>query len=893
MSIIDKTIRWLNGYRPEEKEDTGTPSIKQIFNQKREELEDAIEKFWHDDSVVKTHQAYQAMLGIPRFSHLLPYAGYIDNASLFVLDEGGIDDSGEGILNLGFTIEIQPQTGSDNNMEKVLQSIFLQAPPETGISVQLYASPDIMPRMIQKNRNILTDAYFDIKKEPWERRNKNIYRRAAGSRAEFYKKGGFKSLLGEGRNYLLKDFRLIISVVMPDNYRSEEEIKKAIEFRESVMSSLRSAHFPGVIWNQDDLLNWVSDWLRHERVLEPGNMVYKNYDPLMSLRDQFSSSGGLAKIQSDSIEMLASDSELVTMTVKEFPKNWKLSDMGNMIGDYFQGSLSYSCPFLITMLASTKRHEEFKMSANIKAADKKNKASSQAGRLNPSLAQEAQEWEFAQKVLEDGATMVDMAVKVTLITKREQSRRATTDASAIWSNKGFTIVPDLFLQALSFKATIPMGLTRPVMQDMNKMGHFGRKFSTNAVALSPMIAEWKGTANNTLTLFGRRGQIMGFDLYDNNAGNMNFAVVAASGAGKSFWLNEIALCYLGVGGKVWIIDVGRSYEKLCSVLGGDFIEFTEDANICINPFTSVHNIDEDMEMLKPLISYMMTQGNGSLDGVDMSNLEQAVKAAFRKFGQNCTMTNVRDELLDMCKDEGVCPIRDMATMLYPWTKDGMYGKYFEGPATIDFKNDFTVLELEELKSKKTLQAVVLMLLMYRITDEMYVQSRDRKKVCIIDEAWDLMGGGSTAEFIEGGYRRARKYNGAFGTATQSIEDYYKNPGATAALNNADWLFLLRQKKESIERLEKEGRMAMDAWQKRVLLNITTEQGLYSEVFVSSPVGSGVGRLLVDPFSKILYSSKAEDFQAVKKFESMGFDTADAIDQVLKARGHNADTYTRS
>ena len=145
-------------------------------------------------------------------------------------------------------------------------------------------------------------------------------------------------------------------------------------------------------------------------------------------------------------------------------------------------------------------------------------------------------------------------------------------------------------------------------------------------------------------------------------------------------------------------------------------------------------------------------------------------------------------------------------MLHPYTRDGTYGKYFDAQATIDFSSDFIVLELEELKAKKDLQTVVLLIMMYRITREMYF-SRDRKKIVIIDEAWDLLSGGATAEFIEAGYRRARKYKGAFMSATQGVDDYYRNPAAKAALDNSDWMFLLRQKPESIEMMDKLGQGA--------------------------------------------------------------------------------------
>ena len=161
--------------------------------------------------------------------------------------------------------------------------------------------------------------------------------------------------------------------------------------------------------------------------------------------------------------------------------------------------------------------------------------------------------------------------------------------------------------------------------------------------------------------------------------------------------------------------------------------------------------------------------------------------------------------------------------------------------------------------------------------------RSKRKLVIIDEAWDLMGSGSSANFIEAGYRRARKYGGAFGTITQSVEDYYKNEATKAAITNADWLFLLRQKPESIERLGKEGKLHVDEGMKRQLSSVATEHGYYSEIFVHGPMGSGVGRLILDPFSMLLYSTRAEDFQAIKALMDQGLDVTDAVETIIEGR----------
>lgn len=64
-------------------------------------------------------------------------------------------------------------------------------------------------------------------------------------------------------------------------------------------------------------------------------------------------------------------------------------------------------------------------------------------------------------------------------------------------------------------------------------------------------------------------------------------VVGRSGAGKSVFMQELMSSTLGLGGRVFILDVGRSFEKTCHMLGGQFIEFSIDKDVCLNPFSGI------------------------------------------------------------------------------------------------------------------------------------------------------------------------------------------------------------------------------------------------------------------------------------------------------------------
>lgn len=842
------------------------------------------ERFAPADAVPRS--LLQQISTIPRLTGILPYLGWMPDERLFVLDEGSFNGKGEQCL--GFCIETMPQTGANEEMERVLASMFMSCPPGTGIQISLYATPHILP-VLQKQANMLPvdkDRRID-----GNRRNSNIFRVLGRRRIDHYLKGVGESLFSH-HVYLLRDYRCVIAITTPYSPSKTAEIEEAIRIRESVHATLRSAHLPGWDWDPDALLNFVADFFDHGRVFGRSADNPLEYDETTPLRNQLSNHEIASAVADSFIKFRKAgcdETVLQCFSVRQYPKYYRLGGMGALIGDYYQMALAIPCPFLITMGAIILDYESARTKAQVKAARATQAAGSYMAHFQPDLQDRKRDWDMVLRAFDNGRNVVQMYHQIVLISRLEDVARSEHAVRAVWRARGFDLAKDVYLQHQALVAAMPCTLTQALQKDLRMFGRAGTKTADNAVMTSPLIAEWKGTETPVLTLFGRRGQIITFDLFDNKGGNYNFAVAALSGSGKSVFVNEMAFRYLGTGTKVWIIDVGRSYRNLCELLDGEFIEFSDERSntICLNPFSMVVDINNDMEMLLPLVAQMASPRE-PLDNYSYAALAAAIKRVWDAKGTSATISDVYDLLKTGRLSEDGEHERDLlrlATALEPYTRHGVYASYFEGEANIQFHKSFVVLELEELKSKKDLQAVVMQLMMYRITQEMYLD-RSTRKLVIIDEAWDLMGSGSSASFIEAGYRRARKYGGAFGTITQSVEDYYKNEATKAAIQNADWLFLLRQKPESIDRLGKEGKLHVDEWMKRQLSSVSTEHGYYSEIFVHGPMGSGVGRLILDPFSMLLYSTRAEDFQAIKTLTDQGMSVAQAIETILKRReGH--------
>jgi conjugal transfer ATP-binding protein TraC len=203
-----------------------------------------------------------------------------------------------------------------------------------------------------------------------------------------------------------------------------------------------------------------------------------------------------------------------------------------------------------------------------------------------------------------------------------------------------------------------------------------------------------------------------------------------------------------------------------------------------------------------------------------------------------------------------------------------------------------VIENEELKRAPDLHAVVNMILLYQITQDMYL-SRERgdhrKKLLMIDELMQQLGeiGADDpvkARVVEEAARRARKYGGSLITATQGADDYYSSKQMETAFHFSDWVFLLRQKPESIELLEANHRLVLDEAKKRLLNSLRTEPGVFSEMYVYSPMGEGVARLILDPYTLLLFSNRHEDNMAIDLRRARGMSIDQAIADVLRERG---------
>jgi conjugal transfer ATP-binding protein TraC len=820
-----------------------------------------------------------------QFASWLPYISYLEDEQLFVNRD-----------SIGFMLEVMAQSGADDRMVEVLISLYANCPPDTGIQFHLFGSPHVR-QTLRQYANLRTEDPDQLDKAMVHgrpARNDNLFRKLARRRFEHLTHGTQHSLT-QGFHYTLRDFRLMMSVTLGGDASNLGLREQIVSLREGMATTLRSASLPNRVCDAADLINWCSLFVNPDRITST-QALELHYDNGREIRDQIVDHDTIQDAKANGLLLWkeGSDQRLDArfFSIKSFPERFGLWQMGSLIGDLMQPALQYSAPFLLTMGARVLDPNATRTAVTANHVRATQNAGSKMAIVMPDVGKKARDWTAAADAIDAGGALVSLYHQLAVFSEPHQSVQTQETAKAIWRARGFELNADVYMHRQALIASLPMTLSTRFHNDLKKMRRVTRKTMANAIHLAPLVAEWRGTRTPTLLFGGRRGQLMTLDVYDNDLGNYNGAIIGAPGSGKSVLMNEMAWSYLSVGAKVWMLDLGRSFEKLCRKAGGTYIEFRPDVEMSLNPFPLVQDINDDIDMLVPAIAKMASM-MGRLEEVQYKAISTMVLKLWASHGRDLDMTLLRDafvpgtiEELGIHSDQRV---KDLAIMLNPYAKGGQYARFFSGANTIDFSNDFIVIENEELKRKPDLHAVVNILLLYQITGQMYL-TRDRKKVLFIDELKQQLGDIGAddpvkAAVVEEAARRARKYGGSLITATQSADDYYGSAQMEAALNCSDWTFLLRQKAESIELLGRNGRLSMDESKKRLLQSLRTEPGVFSECYISSPVGEGVARNILDPFSHLLFSNKLDDNAPLDELRRAGFSIDEAINELLRRRGH--------
>ena len=331
--------------------------------------------------------------------------------------------------------------------------------------------------------------------------------------------------------------------------------------------------------------------------------------------------------------------------------------------------------------------------------------------------------------------------------------------------------------------------------------------------------------NNGLVIFDR------FSLE-----NANMVVFAKSGAGKSFTVKLEALRSMMVGTEVLIIDPENEYQKLCDAVGGAYIRLSLNSDVRINPFDLPKVVDSEdandalrsnLVTLHGLFRLMLGSAAGGgaiLSPNEEADLDQALIDTYARAGITNdplthsstppTIINLFDTLLHM---GGTGP--SLAQRLRKYTT-GTFAGIFSQQSNIDINNQMVVFNIRDLEDE--LRPVAMYIVLSHIWN--ITRADQKKRLLLVDEAWQLMKYEDSANFLFSLAKRARKYYLGLTTITQDVEDFMSSKMGRAIVANSSMQLLLKQSSSAVDVLSDVFKLT-DEERKR-LSNFPVGQGLF-------------------------------------------------------------------
>ncbi len=368
-----------------------------------------------------------------------------------------------------------------------------------------------------------------------------------------------------------------------------------------------------------------------------------------------------------------------------------------------------------------------------------------------------------------------------------------------------------------FKTTLPTGVDKLFstrnMDTTSVASTF--PFTSYEISHPNGILYGINTLNNSLVIVDR----FSFE-------NANSVVFGKSGSGKSFLVKLEVLRQMMFETEVMIIDPEDEYKVLCDSLGGEYVSFSKDSEIKINPFALLADDQSEAQLGTKILSVhgLLKTMMGEMSATQEAILDRSIVLAYKQKGITTDPATYKNEppiledlyktLLNMEEAEA----KDLAFRLEKYVKGGFSG-LFNHQTNYDVKNQLTVFSLRQLED------VLRPIAMHVILDFIWtrVRAKMKKRLLIVDEAWYMMRYPDSAAFLQGIAKRCRKYYLGLTTLTQDIEDFLSSDYGKAILSSSSIQILLKQGSSEVEALAKT--LNLSEGEKQYLLTAQVGEGL--------------------------------------------------------------------
>lgn len=404
----------------------------------------------------------------------------------------------------------------------------------------------------------------------------------------------------------------------------------------------------------------------------------------------------------------------------------------------------------------------------------------------------------------------------------------------VFQGKGFVLNKLSYMQFEAFASMLPI-CGKDLLPKCS--GHLQ---STTLAAAFPFINNlFMDKAGNYLGDF--RYPIF-WDMWERNKNrlNSNLCIIGQSGSGKTYLQKKVVMQQRVQGTKVVVLDCEHEYSYMIDKLGGQTIEMSGGSRI--NPFQiytsfelgqdelfaaptfgevsaqctflsewfkSILNMDMNCKaMLNNCIAEMYSQC-GISDTSDLSKIKDKDYPTFDTLAKRISEKR-KQKNLSAYEQETLQKLENYISL---FVGNGIYARLWNGPTTLDIKNDFIVFDFQQLFANSNTevcnaQMMLLMRLLMRevikVKNENEATGKKNRIIVLVDEAHRYISSQYpiALDTLEQFARRIRKYDGALIVATQNIKDFVGSSEemrtkASAVINNCQYSMLFGLKPDDL------------------------------------------------------------------------------------------------
>jgi type IV secretory pathway VirB4 component len=439
---------------------------------------------------------------------------------------------------------------------------------------------------------------------------------------------------------------------------------------------------------------------------------------------------------------------------------------------------------------------------------------------DPKLETAIQDAEELRYRIQQGSEKLFLfAMYFTIYAETEKELKANTDHLETTLGGALIYTKTAILQQeAGFNSTLPLG---------NDELYITRNLDTDAISTTFPFTSVDLTSDNGI-FYGFNGHNQSLVIFDRfDLANPNCTIFATSGAGKSYTVKLECLRYLMLGTDIIIIDPENEYQTLCEAVGGTYIPINLNSAKKINPLdlpeTSEGDEENALRSAVVDITGLMNIMLGQLTPEESAIMDHAIKEtyAIKDITEDPVthknppplMSDLQSVLSNMQGSES------MARRLQKFT-DGSYAGLLNHNTNIDLATNMIVFSVRDLE--ESLRPIA----MYVITHFIWtkIRAKLKRRIMIIDEAWNLMQYEDSAKFLRNLTKRSRKYYLGITTISQDVEDFLGSPYGKAIISNSAMQILLKQSPASIDLIGKT--FNLTDGEKMALLESNVGEGIF-------------------------------------------------------------------